>query len=125
MDKTLQQKTQSPIELSSSNYWMEIEEFTKTGKIPQELGDILKAVVNSHIKETIPCIASRRLIDLAKKYLMDGIKVKYSDMDRFYNIRFYNMMVFVPNIEEGEVLRSFFLLVPKYNGGKLKYLDEI
>lgn len=119
MDKTLQE-TQSPIELSSSDYWMEIEELTKTGKIPQELGGILKSVVNSHMNKTISCTANRRLIDLAKKYLTAGIKLRHSDRDRFYN-----MMVFVPNIESSEVRRSFFLLVPKYNGGRLKYLDEI
>lgn len=119
MDGTLQ-STQSPIELSSSDYCMEIEQLTKTGKIPQELGGLLKAVVNSHLNEAISCVATHYHIGLAKKYLTEGIKLRYSDRDRAYN-----MMVFIPNSESSEVCRSFFLLVPKYNGGKLKYLDEI
>jgi hypothetical protein len=119
MGKTFKE-TQSPIVLSSSDYWMEIEELTKTGKIPRELGGLLKGVINSHMNETIPCTATPRLIKMMKRHLMGGVRLIYSDRDRFYNV-----MVFVPNAESSEVCRSFFLLVPKYNGGRLKYLDEI
>jgi hypothetical protein len=110
--------TKSPLKLSSSGYWKQIDDLEKDGILPWELGSLLKEIISSFFSRAIPAEATSHLVELAKQYLQGGIELSNSAMDCFYDV-----MVFVPNAEKN--LRSFFLLVRKYPEGRLKYLDEI
>jgi hypothetical protein len=107
------------LKLTNSGYWNEIDEFAKDGKIPQELGDILGEIINSHRRKTTPHRATPRLIKMMKQHLSGGVMLTCPEEDRCYDV-----MIFIPDVGRSE-LRPFFLLVPKYPGGRLKHLDEI
>jgi hypothetical protein len=120
MDKSTQKKELSPLKLTTADYWQELEKLAKEGTLPRVLAICLKSLVCSHINKSIPPQADPYTTRLAKGYLVGGIMISDSAGDSLYDV-----MVFVPNPEEERTKRSFFRLVYKGNGGRLKYLDEI
>ena len=105
-----------PLELTLDRYWEELEKLGKIGIIPPELGMMLKALVTTHLRETIPPEATRYLTTLAMSHLQGGIQL---------DDHLYDVAVFVPNSGDKVATRSFFKLIPKYPGGWLKYLKDI
>lgn len=110
----------SPIKLTASNWWQELEQLHTTRSMPAHLVDCLKELVSSHLHSMIGPEATPRLIALAKNYLDSGILLSDSAGDYLYDV-----MVWVPNPDKVEYKRSFFRLVPKWSDGRLKYLYEI
>ncbi len=110
--------TGTPLKLTVSEWWRELDRLIKDGTIPTELGMCLKSLVGAHFTKSIPPAASHHLVELAKIHLGGGIELSDSALDKLYDV-----MVFVP--DDKEINRSFFLLVPKYPGGQLTYLQDV
>lgn len=108
------------IRLTSSGYWMQIDELEKDGKLPAELGRLLKELVNSHLNNTARPTATPHLIELAKQHLQGGIELSDSAMDLAYDV-----MVYTPNRGCEKEQRLFFILIHKYPEGRMRYLDEV
>lgn len=110
----------TPLRLTTLNYWQELEGLRTTLPMPTTLVDCLKELVSSHVHATIGPEATSRLIEQAKHYLNDGILLSDAIGDWLYDV-----MVFVPNVGEVTATRSFFRLIRKWPGGRLKYLGDI
>ncbi|MFA6270054.1 MAG: hypothetical protein WC657_02485 [Candidatus Paceibacterota bacterium] len=108
------------IYLTVANNWQELEEMATNGKLPIPLADCLKALVVSERLSVISPEAKPELIRLAKAHLANGIVLSDSATDQFFDI-----VVFVPDPGQEKNCRSFFKLIPKYPGGKFKYLENL
>ena len=107
--------------LTTANYWKEIDQHMTDKLIPTDLGMCLRALIGSHLHVTIPPEALPRLVQFAKDYLADGIVLR----NHLMQDEPYDIMVFVPDNGQKEKLRSFFRLIPRWRGGRLRYLTEI
>lgn len=107
------------IRLTSSGWWKQIDDLQMEGKLPHELGCLLKGLIGSHLSKTIPPAATPNLIKLAEEHLQGGVELSDSATDNFFDV-----MVYTPNPGQEEVRRHFFVLIRKYPEGRLKYLDE-
>lgn len=104
------------IYLTYSNYRQELIRFWRSFGMPRDLIDCLIELVSSHIHSLTPPEATPQLIELAKRFLRNGIVLADS-----YSKTTYDVMVFVPNPGEEKGTRSFFRLIRKWPGGELKY----
>ena len=101
-------KRSEPLRLTRVGYWQELEELTKKGSLPPEIGMLLKGLISAHFKKAIPPGADTRTIMLAKEYLSGGIVMIDSPIESPYDV-----IVFRPDSGNEERLRTFFCLVPK------------
>ncbi len=121
MENSAQMKTATAsLKLTTWAYWEELDELMEDDRIQVELGMCLRALISSHINKTIPPEASSTLVQIAKNHLAGGIILSDSAGEQFYDL-----MVFVPDAGGEATRRSFFRLIPKYPGGRFKYLNDI
>lgn len=116
---TTGQNQEKVTHLTISNYWQELEQLRRDGSMPASFVDCLKSLVSSHINSTIGPEATPHRIGQAKEYMLGGILLSSSDMDRLYDV-----VVFIPNDCSSPINRSFFTLVRKWNGGEVRYLKS-
>ncbi len=109
-----------PIKISVENYWQELESMGQCGQLPRVLASELKALINSFIHKTITSQATPVVIQMAKEYLPCGIVLTNGEVENHYTV-----MVFIPDVGKEQTTRTFFQLVPGYQNGKLRYLDEV
>jgi hypothetical protein len=109
---------QEPIKLSSSNYWHELEAMFRSGKLPRELVDALKALVASHLGHGNPPTVSQLEVKQATEHLKCGVILSDSARDMYLDLA-----VFVP--KNPATHRAFLVFIPKYQGGRLKTLDQL
>lgn len=105
----------TPLQLTSSNYWQELE----TLAIEQRLANCLKSMISSMQDSTIEPTATDHLIRLAKKHLGSGIIISDSAGTKAYDV-----MVYVPDNNKDN-RRRFFKLIAKHPDGKLYYLEQL
>ena len=110
----------TPIKLTTSNYFNQINILVEAGKIPLELAGVLMELVNSHIHNRIRPTAEPRIVAQAKDFLIGGILLSDSACDTHYDV-----MVYVPDVGMRESRRQFFTLIKKYPDGSLRYLNEV
>ena len=122
-------KNLTPLTLTRSDYWQEIETLIKARKLPIELGDHLKALVNAHfnnaIRPTVSLETDTRLIQQAKDHLNGGILLQDREGEDAGGDRLYNVALYIPHQGEEVRNRSFFYLIPRFPGGELKPLHMI
>jgi hypothetical protein len=100
------------IKLPEANWQSDIEDKKELPKEAQVLLDSILVRYNNH---TPGVTATPELIELAKKYFSQGVSMGSQKFD---------ITVYEPE-EKSMVGRAFFALVPKWQGGKLKYLSEV
>jgi len=106
--------------LTVAGYWDELEELSKKGTIPAPLAACLKSLINSQCHATITTTATEELVRLVREHLPNGIMLS----DPLHEV-LYDVMVFVPDGGQESQRRSFFRLMPKYPGGKFKYVKDL
>jgi len=111
------------LRFSLQNHWREIDELEKLGILPGELGRCLKSLITYHPYNAFTPEATPMLIQQAKQHVGNGfvlVDEKRNGIELAFDI-----VVCCPNPGEHTRTRKFFLLIPKYPGAKLKYLDEL
>jgi hypothetical protein len=118
--KALARATASVIRITRACWWQDLEALRTTIGMPEALVGCLKELVSSHINNVVPPDATPHLVRLAKMYLNDGVKISDSAGDMLYDV-----VVFVPDPDKTERLRTFFRLIPKCRGGSFKHLKDV
>lgn len=100
-------------------YWhMEIEEYVRSGRIPQQLLSPLRGLVNAVLGGTtmrvIRPTTSDEVLALYREFLASGIVI---------GNQLYRLAVFVP--DEPSVYRQFVDLVPWYPGGRMVPIESL
>lgn len=116
-----ERKSNQPLKLTKRGYWKEIEILMDKMLLPTEVGILLEGVINTHINSVIPPAVKASQIELAKEYLEGGILLTGDDRIE----RLFEVGVFVPDPGKEDKLKSFFLLLPKWNEGEVKYLRDL
>lgn len=100
------------IELPEVSWQSDIEDKKELSTEAKDLLDHILVRHNNHIPGVS---ATPELIEIAKKYFSQGVRMGTENFD---------IVVYGPE-EENKVNGSFFGLVPKQRGRRLKYLDTV
>jgi hypothetical protein len=109
----------NPLNLTTANYWQQLEELATSGKMPRDLTDTLKSLVSSHIGNAIGPEAKYPVVRMAREHLKDGILLIDSAGELLYDV-----VVFLPDKPDDD-MRNFFYLVRRWPGGQLHYLESL
>ncbi len=99
------------IALPESEWWNELSE---NEEISKEATELLDGIINHFKNHTPGLTATPELIELAKKSFPDGVTLGGKN---------YEIVVYEPT-DQNKIGRSFFTLIQKFPGGKLKHLSE-
>ena len=108
----------NPIKLTVANNWQELDQLEKNGILPGELARHLKSLIGCPLKNMIHPTVSAEVLCLTKIHLKEGILI--TDEERCFE-QLYDLVLF----QGSEQTRPFFHLIPKYQQGRFRYLDEV
>ncbi len=111
-----------PLTLNAPGFDTELSGLADQGVLPQDLTDFLKSIVFAHVTHGQLVKTESDVIKLVREHLLDGIIIFTSTgKDEGH----YDIGVYVPDGSSGRETRSFFYLIPRRSGMKLKYLTDL